>query len=487
MIKREPRTRATRALVAGLVSLSLVAAACGGDDDDDAGDSGGDSTEAPAAPSTEAPDEPGDTGAPSTEAPGTDEPGTPGDTGLGEFATDEFAGEEVVIMSTFDGAEGDRYNAAWAEFEEVTGITIIHENTNTLEDDVKIRAQGGDAPDLAILPQPGLLATLARDGLLHPLESLLPYVEENHVPGFAAYGTVDGTFYAPPFGAGIKSIVWYSPSRFEEAGYEVPETWGELIALSDQMVADGKTPWCFGIESGGATGWPVTDWVEELMLRTTTPEVYDQWVNHEIPFNHPDVIAAFDAAAEIIKNDDYILNGVESVPSVDHAQAGLPIVDGGCELFQHPNWWASNLPEGTTIGPDGDLNIFFEPMQNAQDPKAVLGGGEFIAAFNDRPVVEFVASYLTSAEYANARMAQGSWISPNTQADLSNIPETDQLTRSVAEFLVNADVFRFDASDLMPSEIGAGEFWTVGVDWILGELTTEEATQKIEDAWAALG
>lgn len=462
--------RATRSMVAALVGLSFVAAACGGDDDDAA-----DPTTPPA---TQTPG----TDAPSTDAPTTDAPG-----GGDGFDTDEFAGEEVVIMSTFDGVEGDRYNAAWADFEAATGITIIHENTNTLEDDVRIRAEGGDAPDLAILPQPGLLGTLARAGLLTPLESLLPYVEENHVPGFANYGTVDGTFYAPPFGAGIKSIVWYSPSRFAEAGYEVPETWGDLIALSDQMVADGKTPWCYGIESGGATGWPVTDWVEELMLRTTTPEVYDQWVNHEIPFNSPEVIAAFDAAAEIIKNEDYILNGVESIPSVDHAQAGLPIVDGDCELFQHPNWWASNLPDGTTIGPDGDLDIFFEPMQNADDPKAVLGGGEFIAAFNDRPVVEFVASYLTSAEYANSRMAQGSWISPNTGADLSNIPETDQLTRTVAEFLVNADVFRFDASDLMPSEIGAGEFWTVGVDWILSELTTEEATTKIEEAWAALG
>src|SRR5690606_13416561 len=139
--------------------------------------------------------------------------------GMGDFDTDELSGEEVVIMSTFDGVEGDRYNAAWADLEEATGITIVHENTNTLEDDVKIRAQGGDAPDLALLPHPGLLGTLAPDGLLHPLESLLPYVEENHVPGFANYGTVDGTFYAPPFGAGIKSIVWYSPSRFEEAGY----------------------------------------------------------------------------------------------------------------------------------------------------------------------------------------------------------------------------------------------------------------------------
>ena len=487
--------RATRSVVAALVGLSLVAAACGGDDDDST-----DSTEAPAAgseaPSTEAPTD-GTDAAPATEAPtdgteaptdGTAPPATPaGDIDLGDFATDEFSGEEVVIMSTFDGVEGDRYNAAWADFEAATGITIVHENTNTLEDDVKIRAEGGDAPDLAILPQPGLLATLARSDLLHPLENLLADVEANDVAGFANYGTVDGTFYAPPFGAGIKSIVWYSPSRFAEAGYEVPETWGDLIALSDQMVADGKTPWCFGIESGGATGWPVTDWVEELMLRTTTPEVYDQWVAHEIPFNSPEVIAAFDAAAEIIKNEDYILNGVESIPAVDHAQAGLPIVDGQCELFQHPNWWASNLPEGTTIGPDGDFNIFFEPMQNADDPKAVLGGGEFIAAFNDRPVVEFVAKYLTSAEYANSRMAQGGWISPNTQADLSYIPAEDQLTRTVAEFLVTADVFRFDASDLMPSEIGAGEFWTEGVDWILSEVTTEEATQNIEDAWNALG
>lgn len=469
--------RATRSAVAALVGLSLVAAACGDDDDD--------ATDAPSE-STGSDGTTGDgTTAPETGGEGTTAP--EGEIDLGEFATDEYAGEEVVIMSTFDGVEGERYNAAWAAFEEATGITIVHENTNTLEDDVKIRAEGGDAPDLAILPQPGLLGTLARDGLLHPLENLQADVVANDVAGFDAYGTVDGTFYAPPFGAGIKSIVWYSPSRFEEAGYEVPETWEELIALSDQIVEDGGTPWCFGVESGGATGWPLTDWVEELMLRTTTPEVYDQWVNHEIPFNAPEVVTALDAVGEVVRNEDYILNGVESVTAVDHAQAGLPIVDGDCELFQHPNWWSSNLPEGTTIGPEGDLNVFFEPMQNADDPRAVLGGGEFIAAFNDRPVVEFVAKYLTSANYANARMAQGGWISPNTQADLSYIPADDQLTQAVAEFLVTADVFRFDGSDLMPSEIGADVFWTEMVDWVLGEVTTEEALQNIEDAWTALG
>ncbi|HWL44050.1 MAG TPA: ABC transporter substrate-binding protein [Ilumatobacter sp.] len=461
--------RATRSAVAVLVGLSLVAAACGGDDDDPAG---GDTTQAPA------PTDGGDPG--TTEAPPTDG----GDDG---FDTDEFAGQEVVIMSTFDGEEGERYNRAWADFEAATGIEIIHENTNTLEDDVRIRAEGGDAPDLAILPQPGLLATLARSNLLTPLTSLHQGVLDNNVAGFDEYGTVDGTFYAPPFGAGIKSIVWYNTAAWADAGYEVPETWGEWIALADKMVADGNTPFCIGIESGGATGWPLTDWVEEVLLRTSPPEVYDQWVNHEIPFNDPAIVEALDTVGSILRNPDYV-GDVQAIPSISHGDAGLGMVDGRCWMYQHPNWWGSNLPDGTTFGPDGEYNVFFEPMMDADDPRAVLGGGEFIAAFNDRPVVEFVAKYLTSADYANNRMAEGgSWISPNTQADPGNIPDTDPLTRQVAEFLVTADVFRFDGSDLMPSEIGADAFWKQMVDWVVGDVTTEEALTNIENVWAGLG
>ena len=390
-------------------------------------------------------------------------------------------------MSTFDGEEGERYNRAWADFEAATGIKIVHENTNTLEDDVKIRAEGGDAPDLAILPQPGLLATLARDGLLVPLSNLEQGVIDNDVAGFVDYGTVDGTFYGPPFGAGIKSLVWYNTATFAEKGYEIPESIPEWTALMDQIVADGGTPLCFGVESGGATGWPLTDWMEEFMLRTTTPENYDAWVAHEIPFNDPAVLGALEAVESILKHPDYVEN-IEAAPSIGHDVAGLGLVDNSCYMYQHPNWWGSNLPEGSTFGPEGEYNVFFEPMQNADDPKAVLGGGEFIAAFNDRPVVEFVAKYLTSAEYANSRMAEGgAWISPNVNADLSNIPAEDALTRQVAEFLVTADVFRFDASDLMPGPIGADSFWKEMVDWVTGAVSNEEALTNIENDWVALG
>jgi alpha-glucoside transport system substrate-binding protein len=475
-----------------LMALSVVVAACGDDDDDDGGaataeDTGGEAT----ADTAEEPAGVPDTTAPAgTEAPedtGGEATAPAGEGGLGQFDTDEFSGEEVVIMSTFDGEEGERYNRAWADFEAATGITIVHENTNTLEDDVKIRAEGGDAPDLAILPQPGLLATLARDGLLVPLANLEQDVIDNDVAGFVEYGKVDGTFYGPPFGAGIKSLVWYNTAAFAEAGYEIPETIPEWTALMDQIVADGGTPLCFGVESGGATGWPLTDWMEEFMLRTTTPENYDAWVAHEIPFNDPVVLGALEAVESILKNPDYVEN-IEAAPSIGHDVAGLGLADGSCWMYQHPNWWGSNLPEGSTFGPEGEYNVFFQPMQSADDPKAVLGGGEFIAAFNDRPVVEFVAKYLTSAEYANSRMAEGgAWISPNVNADLSNIPAEDALTRQVGEFLVTADVFRFDASDLMPSEIGADSFWTEMVDWVTGAVSNEEALTNIENDWVALG
>jgi alpha-glucoside transport system substrate-binding protein len=475
------------------MALSVIVAACGDDDDDDAGgeataeDTGGEATAEETGgeattPATTAAEVPATTAA---EATGGESTAPAGD--LGEFATDEFSGEEVVIMSTFDGEEGERYNRAWAGFMEATGINIVHENTNTLEDDVKIRAEGGDAPDLAILPQPGLLATLARDGLLVPLSNLEQDVIDNDVAGFVEYGKVDGTFYGPPFGAGIKSMVWYNVATFEEAGYAIPTSIPEWTALMDQIAADGGTPLCFGVESGGSTGWPLTDWMEEFMLRTTTPENYDAWVAHEIPFNDPVVLGALEAVESILKNPDYVEN-IEAAPSIGHDVAGLGLVDNTCYMYQHPNWWGSNLPEGSTFGPEGEYNVFFEPMQNADDPKAVLGGGEFIAAFNDRPVVEFVAKYLTSAEYANSRMAEGGgWISPNVNADLSNIPADDALTAQVGEFLLTADVFRFDASDLMPSEIGSDAFWTEMVDWVTGATSNEDALTNIENDWQALG
>ena len=437
-------SRRRLATMATVLTISLLAAACG-DDKKDSGTSGSADT---------------------TTAAGGDK---------------QFDGQTVTVFSSIRDVEADRLEAAWAAFEEETGIDIQHEGSATFEDDLKLRVDGGDSPDLAFIPQPGLLATLAADGKVVPLENLKADVEANNIGGWVELGTVDGKFYAPPFGANIKSLVWYSPAAFEEAGYAIPTTWQEMLDLSDKIVADGGTPWCVGAESGGATGWVLTDWVEDFVLRTAGPEVYDKWVAHEIPFNDPAIVAAVDAVGTIVKNDDYVLGGAESIPSTSFQEAGLPLLDGGCFMHRQASFYGNQFPEGTTKGPDGQVNAFYLPTVNADDPKVMLGGGEVIAAFSAEPVVEYVAKYLTSAEYANERLKSGNWLSPNKNADITLV--TDPLEQQFAKLLVESDVFRFDGSDLMPGEVGAGTFWSEMVEWVVGNQDTAATLEAIEASW----
>src|SRR5690606_7010961 len=160
------------------------------------------------------------------------------------------------------------------------------------EQQIVIDTQAGSPPDIAVLPQPGLIADLASKGLLAALGAdTEAWLRDNYAAGdsWVSLGTYKGAdgaaaLFAFPYKIDVKSLVWYVPENFEDAGYDVPETMEDLKALTEQIVADGGVPWCIGLGSGGATGWPATDWVEDMMLRTQPPEVYDQWYRHEIPF-----------------------------------------------------------------------------------------------------------------------------------------------------------------------------------------------------------
>ncbi len=391
-----------------------------------------------------------------------------------------YAGKVVTIFSSIRDVEATRLETAWKPFEDATGIDIQHEGSGAFEADLKVRVDGGNSPDLAFIPQPGLLATLARDGKVTALTDLKADVEANDIGGWVELGTVDGKFYAPPFGANIKSLVWYSPAAFKDKGYAIPTTWQEMLDLSQKIVDDGGVPWCVGAGSDQATGWPLTDWVEDAVLRFAGADVYDKWVSHAIPFNDPAIIDAIDQVGAIVKNDKFVLNGSKSIPSTTFQEAGLPILDGGCYMHRQANFYGNQFPEGTTKGPDGQVNAFYFPTVKADDPKPMLGGGEFITAFNDKPEVAAVAKYLTSAEYANNRLAEGNWMTPNKKADASLV--TDPLEKTFQDLLVGSDIFRFDGSDSMPSAVGNGTFWTEMVSWVTGKSTVD-AAKAIEDSW----
>ncbi len=413
--------------------------------------------------------------------------------GCEEYATyGDLSGKEVSVYTSIVEVEQVDQEESYDKFEECTGATIKYEGSREFEAQLLVRVQSGNAPDIAYLPQPGLLRTIVEqypDAIVPASPETAANVDEFFSASWKEYGTVGDTFYAAPLGANMKSFVWYSPSAFTDAGYEVPETWADMIDISDKIVADGGTPWCAGIESGTATGWPATDWIEDVVLRSAGPDVYDQWVSHEIPFNDPAIVEALGVAGEILKNPEYVNGGigdVKSIASTAWTDAGLPILEGNCYLHRAANFYQNNWPEGTTVAEDGDVFAFYLPAIEG-DEKPVLGGGEFVAAFDDRPEVAAFQAFLASDTWANEKAKAtegGGWVTANNGLDLENLAtDFDKLASSVLGD--PSSVIRFDASDLMPGEVGAGTFWSEMVNWLALDKSDQDVLDAIEASWPA--
>jgi alpha-glucoside transport system substrate-binding protein len=292
----------------------------------------------------------------------------------------DLEGETVTILGSIRDVEADEMMEAWSYFESCTKATIEYEGTGEFEADMKVRVDGGNAPDIALFPQPGLLSTFAAD-LKPASEEVSKLATEGWTEDWLNYGTVDGTLYAAPHSSNAKSFIWYSPSYFNDNGYEIPATWDELIALSDQMVEAGIQPWCVGFESGGATGWPGTDWIEDIVLREGT-DLYDQWASHEIPFNDARIIAAIEKAGTVVTNEEYVYGGTDTINSTPFQEAGHPILDGGCAMMRQASFYGAMWPPETNVAEDGDVFAFRFPETNEGD-NTMLVGGEFVAAFSE--------------------------------------------------------------------------------------------------------
>ncbi|MCY7325333.1 MAG: ABC transporter substrate-binding protein [Microbacteriaceae bacterium] len=400
-----------------------------------------------------------------------------------------FEGETVEIYATIIDVEADQIVESWADFEACTGIAIDFVGTQEAETQINVRAAAGDAPDIMIVPQPGLLQRLANDGYLVPApESVEANVDEFWTEDWKGYGTIDDTFYAAPLMASVKGWVWYSPTEFEDKGYKVPETWDEMMELTATMAEDSTAtyrPWCVGFGSGDATGWPGTDWVEDAVLRAAGPEVYDQWIAGEVKFSDPEIKEAFDLVGDILLNEDYVnggYGGVNSIASTTFNDAGLPILDGNCSMHHQASFYEAQWPEGTEVAPDGDVWAFITPPVDPETGQPLTGGGDFVAAFNESEAITAVQTYLSSDTWANNRVEIGGVISANKGLDPA-LAGSD-LGRKSIEILQNEEtVFRFDGSDLMPAAVGTSSFWTGMVDWITGTKNTDEVLTFIDSTY----
>ena len=399
-------------------------------------------------------------------------------------------GTEVEMYTTIVSPEADLFQESFAEFEECTGITINWNGSQEFEAQLPVRVEGGTAPDLAIFPQPGLLKKMVETGkMVAASDALAASVDANYTPDWKNYGTVDGTFYAAPLGANVKSFVWYSPKTFADNGWEIPTTWAELLTLSDTIAETDVQPWCVGFGSGDATGWVGTDWMEDLMLRFQDAETYDKWVSNEMKFDDPKVAEVLAEAGKILKNPDYV-GDVASIATTTFQDGGAGIVDGSCAMHRQASFiggilkgdYAATIvtPEDTDV--EGGITTFYFPGVSA-DNKPALGGGEFVGAFSDRPEVQAVQLYLTTAEWNNKKAALGTWFSAHLGLDTANV--ADPVNAVAVEILQNATTFRFDASDLMPAAVGAGSFWKEMTAWVAEDKADADVLEAIQASWPA--
>ncbi len=419
-----------------------------------------------------------------------------GSTGSAEPAADvdcsayssygKHEGKTVSVYSTIVDVEATNLEAAWAPFEQCTGVTVKYEGSKEFETQIGVRSKAGNAPDVAIFPQPGLMADQARTGNLKEApKAVSDLVDQNWSADWKEYGTVDGKFYTAPMLANVKGYIWYAPQTFKDKGWEVPKTWDEMMTLSKKIADDNAMkPWCAGFESGEATGWPGTDWIEDVVLRAEGPEVYDQWVNHEIPFNDPRIVSAFDKTGEILLNSDFVNGGfgdVRSILTTGFAQAGQPVLDGQCAMHHQANFQAANWPEGTVVAPEGDVWAFMTPPIDPSQGVSITGGGEMVGAYSDTPEVQSFLAYLASADFANNRVKLGGVISANKGLDPNNAQS--ELDKQSIELLQDEKtIVRFDGSDLMPGAVGSNSFWKGIVTWING-TPAQQVADSIESSW----
>ncbi|HHC30262.1 MAG TPA: carbohydrate ABC transporter substrate-binding protein, partial [Rhodobacterales bacterium] len=273
------------------------------------------------------------------------------------LSTGFAAAQDLTIYGPWTGADEVQVQKVIDVFRAQSGLDVSYVGSDSFEQQIVIDLEAGSAANIAVFPQPGLASDMAARGYLTPLgEDVAAWVAENYAAGpswvdLGTYANPEGekVFYGFPFKQDLKSLVWYIPENFEDAGYEVPQSMEELKALTEQIAADGDVPWCIGLGSEAATGWPATDWVEDLLLRTQPPEVYDQWVKHEIDFSDPRVIAAIEDFGWFAKNDSFVVGGADGAATIDFRDSpkGLFSSPPQCYMHRQASFIPAFFPEGT--------------------------------------------------------------------------------------------------------------------------------------------
>jgi alpha-glucoside transport system substrate-binding protein len=416
-------------------------------------------------------------------------------------ADQPFKGKTVNIQTQWTGGEGTNFAAAFADFATATGITIKNEGISASHETIlKTRIEGGSPPDLAVLAQPTAVVLYGDDNKLVDLGTFMDAkkLTDEH-PATIGPVSKDGHIWGIPYKADVKSTIWYPIKAFEAKGYAVPKTFEELVTLSDTIVAAGSHPWCASAGGPGtATGWQLTDWVEEVVLKTQGLDYYNRWITHDVKFTDPGIKAAFDKVAQILFKDNYVDGGGTAIVNTDQKTPMDPMfnedtANPGCWMQKIPTWYGPDFfPDQRTSGSPSkyvigeDIGIFafptIDPAFNGSE-----GSGDTIIMMNDRPEVRAVAEFLATPEGIQNWIEAGSAISSNTTTPPEWYAGAYKL-KVASEIANNSDFIGFDASDLMPACVGAGTFWTETVSWANANgSNTDTVLANIDASWPADG
>ncbi|HYT09841.1 MAG TPA: ABC transporter substrate-binding protein [Mycobacteriales bacterium] len=393
----------------------------------------------------------------------------------------------VEIVFGFGGSQSKGFQAALQSFQQTSGITIkFTEASQSFDTLIRTRVQANNLPDIALFPQPGILHDFIKQNKMTDLSTQLDVnkLQSDEIPGVLEAGKDGDKYYGVPVSTNIKSLVFYPKKAFQAAGYTIPKTQQELTDLTNKIKSDGKIPWCFGIESAAATGWPATDWLEDYVLRVGGPDTYDKWVKHEIPFNDAKIKEAAQAFENMALAPGNVLGGRKGVASTAFATAANPMFNNPpkCWLHRQGNFITQKgfFPDKVVADIDNQVGVFYFPGESA-DSRPVLGGGDLAAVFTGRTdATKQVMQFMTGPDFPGWSEDAG-FLSPRKDYPVTKYKS--ELTKQIVQIGKNATVFRFDGSDQMPGAVGSGSFWKGMTAWISGQKDLDTTLKDIDQSW----
>jgi alpha-glucoside transport system substrate-binding protein len=388
----------------------------------------------------------------------------------------------VEVMYGFSNEQQTAFQADLKKFAQANGFNVKFTLAGSWDTEIRARVAGNNAPDVGLFPQPGLMCDLAKQNKIQTYDdATVSTLKQTLVPGFIESGTCNGKVYGSPSAVSVKSLLWNDQPAWSAAGITAPTTLDDMLTLTDRIRSDGKVPWCIGAEAGQATGWAVTDWIEDLVLRFAGPANYDKWVKGELKFNSPEVKPAFEYFQKIAFTQGNVLGGTSAIVATPVLTAGNPLFKQppGCYLFKQATFiqGKGGFPDDVRAKLDAEVGVNAFPPKTAGD-NPVLVAGDLAAAFNNDANALKMRNFIASKENG-IEAGKAGFFSPHKTFDVSLYP-SKILQKIAKDVLYSASAARFDGSDLMPAKVGAGTFWTEPVKWISGQEDLDTALNNID-------